>query len=53
MQDLSHVRSQAILHGDTKKAKEVAQQMHDLRDRATYTAYTDLLLDEDQVGRLI
>ena len=49
MQDLAHTRSKAILQGDTQKAKDVAKQMHDLRDRATYTAYTDLLMDEDQV----
>ncbi|KAE9552760.1 hypothetical protein FO519_004022 [Halicephalobus sp. NKZ332] len=50
MQNLAHVRSQAILQGDTKKATEVSKQMHDLRDRATFTAYTDLLLDENQIN---
>ena len=49
MGNLSHQRSQAILHGKVEDAKKISAKMNDLRDRVTYTAYTDLLLDKEQV----
>uniref|UniRef100_A0A914Z2S9 Uncharacterized protein n=1 Tax=Panagrolaimus superbus TaxID=310955 RepID=A0A914Z2S9_9BILA len=49
MGNLSHQRSQAILHGKVEDAKKISSQMSELRDRVTYSAYTDLLIDRDQV----
>lgn len=49
MANLSHIRSEAILHGNIDKAKDVSKQMQELRDKTTFQTYSDLLLDENEV----
>uniref|UniRef100_A0A7E4UW70 TRAF-type domain-containing protein n=1 Tax=Panagrellus redivivus TaxID=6233 RepID=A0A7E4UW70_PANRE len=52
MEGLAAQRSQAILQGNTTDANEISKKMNDLRDRATYTAYSDLLLEENKMSSM-
>jgi hypothetical protein len=49
---MQRLRTDAIINGDTLEARRINRMMQDIRSKATYDAYADLLLSEKEVRLL-
>ncbi|KAI6240910.1 hypothetical protein M3Y99_00399600 [Aphelenchoides fujianensis] len=49
MERLQRRRTDAIINGDTLEARRVGREMKDLRAKAAYDAYADLLMSDREV----
>ncbi|KAI6177158.1 Peroxidase [Aphelenchoides bicaudatus] len=50
LESLQRKRTDALIHGDTLEARRLTREMQDIRSKATYDAYADLLLSEQQLA---
>lgn len=52
LEELQRKRTDALIRGETLDARRITREMQDIRSKAVYDAYADLLLNEQQASEL-